>query len=73
MKIYCVTIISTYFNPKELKVSPKDQIYTMPSHWRMSDVETQRHAITHGPGSVRSGDQLTTSNRVHTTPESHRC
>ena len=35
MKIYCMTII--YFNPNELKVSPKDQLYTMPSHLRMSD------------------------------------
>ena len=32
MKIYCATILSTCFNPKELKVTPKDQIYTKPSH-----------------------------------------
>ena len=32
MKIYCTTILSTCFNPKDLKVSPKDQIYTKPSH-----------------------------------------
>ena len=29
ISIYCTTILSTWFNPKELKVSPKDQIYTM--------------------------------------------
>ena len=32
MKIYYTTILSTCFNPKELKVTPKDQICTKPSH-----------------------------------------
>ena len=74
LKIYCMTIVSTCFNPKELKVSPKDQIYTMPSHWRMSDAWRRKDMQIHTDLKLSDPEiMLTTSNSVYATPESHRC
>ena len=59
MKIYCMPIISTYFNPNELKVSPKGpNLYNAISFENEWCVETQRHANTHGPETVRSRDYV---------------
>ena len=74
MKIYCITIISTYFNPNELKVSPKDQIYTMPSHLRTSDASRRKDMQIHTDLKLSDLEiMLTSSNSVYATQESHRC
>ena len=50
-----------------------DQIYTMPTHWRMSDAWRRKDMQIHTDLKLSETEiTLTTSNRVYATPESHR-
>ena len=59
MKIYCMTIISTYFKPERTEgITKGPNLYNAISFENEWCVETQRHANTHEPETVRSGDYV---------------